>query len=99
MRIKIEKQINAETKETWSFNTFDLNVVFVGWKCETKPKDKRKWIILSYWDKYSHRGYGGIEEPALPEDIKNQALNEVIKHIKVQTWDEWKNNKINTNPA
>ena len=40
MRIEIEKQIDAETKEVWSFNMFDLNAVFVAWYRETKPKRK-----------------------------------------------------------
>ena len=51
MIIEIEKQIDAETKEVWSFNMFDLNAVFVAWHREVKPKGKRKWTIETFWDK------------------------------------------------
>lgn len=94
MRIEIEKQIDAETKEVWSFNMFDLNAVFVAWHIETKPKGKRKWTIEKFWDKYNHRrNIGMVQEPELPEDIKAQVKEEVIKKIKVLTWDEWKPKK------
>ena len=90
MRIEIEKIIDSETKEVWSFNMFDLNAVFVAWHRETKPKGKRKWTIDKYWDRYARHVYDMVKEPDLPEIIRSEVVSEVMKHIKVNTWDEWK---------
>jgi hypothetical protein len=90
MRFEIEKIIDNETKEFWVFNMFELNAVFVSWRIEKKPKRKRKWTIEKVWDKYQNR-YGMPKEPDLPEIIKNEALTVAISHVKVKTWNEWKN--------
>jgi hypothetical protein len=90
MRIEVEKQIDAETKEVWSFTMFDLNVVFVSWSRQVKPKGKRKWAIDKFWDKYQRRNFKMADEPLLPEIIRSEVLSEVIKFVKVKTWDEWK---------
>ena len=89
MRVKVEKQIDAETKEVWLFNIFGLNAVFVYWQRETKPKGKRKWIIEKFWDKYNRQEYDMACEPVLPETIRSEVLTEVFKYIRVCTWDEW----------
>lgn len=95
MRIEIENQIDAEAKEVWSFNVFDLNIVFIAWHIETKPKGKRKWTIEKFWDKYNHRRHIGMaQEPELPEIIRKKVLHEVVTNrIKVLTWGEWKDKK------
>ena len=90
MRIEIEKQINAETKEVWSFNMFDLNAVFIAWNRKTKSKGKRKWTVEKFWNKYGTREHGMVEEPVLPEIIRSEVLSEAMKYIRVHTWDEWK---------
>jgi hypothetical protein len=90
MRIVVEKQINAETKECWSFNMFDLNAVFIAWHREVKPKGKRKWTIEAFWDKYARREYKMVAEPALPEIIRTEALSKVMEAVRIHTWDEWK---------
>lgn len=92
MRIKIEKQIDAETKETWTFLMFDLNAVFVAWHREVKPKGKRKYVIEKFWDNYGRREYTMVAEPILPEIIRSEALSEAIKYVRVRTWNEWKAN-------
>jgi hypothetical protein len=33
---------------------------------------------------------GKHKEPVLPEIIRSEALSEVMKYLKVRTWDEWK---------
>ena len=88
MKIIIEKQIDDYTKEVWSFNTFDLNAVFIAWHREVKPKGKRKWTIEKFWDKYG-RSTHMSSEPVLTENIRSEVLSEMMKHIKVYTWDEW----------
>lgn len=88
-RIDIEKQIDDETKETWTFLLFDFNAVFVNWKRETKQKGKRKWTIVKLWDKYDTRN-SNTPEPILPENISNEVLSEVMKNVKVMTWNQWK---------
>jgi hypothetical protein len=90
MRIEVEKQIDAETKEVWSFNMFDLNAVFVAWHREVKPKGKRKWTIEAFWDKYGRREYKMVEEPTLPLGIRAEVLDKVMEYVKVNTWSEWK---------
>ena len=90
MRIEIEKQIDTETKEFWSFNMFELNAVFVAWHREVKPKGNKRWTIEKFWDKYGRREYNMVSEPVLPEIIRSEVLSEVIKHVRVHTWDEWK---------
>lgn len=92
MRIIVEKQTDSETRETWYFNTFDLNIVFIFWSKEVKPKGKRKWTIEKYWDKYSRRDYKMVDEPILTELIRNEALSEAFKNIRVLTWSEYKPN-------
>lgn len=91
MRIEIEKQIDARAKEIWSFIMFDLNAVFVGWQKEVKPKGKRNWTVDKCWDKYGRKEYNMVGEPVLPEDIKSEVLSKVMKKVKVQTWNEYKN--------
>ena len=78
MRIEIEKQIDEETKECWGFNLFDLTAVFVTWHKEIKPKGKRKWTVVAFWDKY---GRNNMEEPLLPINIKSEALENVKELI------------------
>ena len=90
MRIEIEKQIDAETKEVWAFNMFGLTAVFVDWRIETKPKGKSKWVIEKFWNKYGRRECNMVQEPLLPEIIRSEVLLEVMKYVKVKTWDEWK---------
>ena len=90
MRIEIEKQIDAETKEVWSFNMFGFTAVFVGWVKFTKPKGKRKWTSVADWDKYKRTRYLTAEEPELPELIKSDVITEIIKLLTVKTWAEWK---------
>ena len=90
MRITIEKQIDSETRETWGFNLFDLNAVFVCWHREVKPKGKRKWVIQDFWDKYGRRDHRLVVEPVLPDNIRSEVISEIMKYIKVHTWNEWK---------
>jgi hypothetical protein len=90
MRIEIEKQIDPETKEVWHFNMFDLHAVFVSWSRQIKPKGKRKWIIEKFWDKYGRREYTMVNEPNLPDSIRDEVRSEVMKYISVSTWAEWK---------
>lgn len=90
MRIEIVNQIDDETRELWAFSMFDLTAVFVYWHIEVKPKGKRKWVIDKHWDKYAHRRYHMNNEPILPEIIRSEVLSEVMKYVRVHTWNEWK---------
>lgn len=93
MRIEVIKQIDDETREVYTFTLFDLNAVFVCWAIETKPKGKRIWRIKSFWDKYARKDFNATEEPILPEKIRSEAISEVIKLIRINTWDEYKSRK------
>jgi hypothetical protein len=90
MRISIEKQIDAEKREVWYFNLFDLSAVFVGWQRKVKPSGKRKWVTEVVWDKYGRTNYNTVNEPVLPDDIKTEVATEIMRYIKVMTWNEWK---------
>lgn len=84
MRIEVEKQIDAETKEVWSFDMFDLNAVFVAWRREKKQKDNYKWVIEEF------RSESIDEETVLSEIIRNEALSKIMEHIRIYTLSEWK---------
>ncbi len=92
MTITIEKNINKETLETWGFNLFDLTAVFVLWQKWEKPKGKRKWTLVSYWNKYeeNRRVWQSTEEPPLSDSIKAEVAEEIGKRILVKSWKEWK---------
>jgi len=90
MRIEIEKNIDAETREIWVFTSFNLDAVFVEWRKEVKPKGKRKWYVSLVWDKYARNHNCSAHEPALPDEIREAALVEFTKLVKVKTWNEWK---------
>jgi hypothetical protein len=91
MRIEIEQQIDAETKEVYSFNLIDTTAVFIGWNKQVKPKGKRVWKTEFWWDRYNLRSCNA-NEPELPEIIRSQALDKVIERCRVKTWAEWKSN-------
>ena len=90
MRIEVTKEIDKHTRQTWQFNMFDLNIVFVGYLVEEKPPRKRTWKIVKIWDKYSSRHENSLEEPTLQEHIKQEAIEITSKRLKVFTWEEWK---------
>jgi hypothetical protein len=90
MRIEIEDPQNLHLKHVYCFNTFDLTVVFTGFKIMEKPSGKRKWTITKYWDKYMTRN-STLQEPELPDYIREKALEEMKRFIQVKTWNEYKN--------
>jgi len=90
MRIEITKKIDEYKRETWVFNMFEMNIVFITYFIEEKPLRKRLWRINYKWSKYSRRYENTIDEPKLNEHIKQEAINEAIKKLIVLTWDEWK---------
>lgn len=79
---------DSETKECYHFNVFDLNVVFVYYRVVSKPKGKKTWKVLYYWDKYNERDCN--PEPELSNEVRQLALTQTQTLIKVQTWKEWK---------
>jgi len=90
MNITIIKKLDNQTREKWSFNLFDLSAVFIGFKKEIKPENKRLWKSIEVWDKYSNSRGSNIEEPELNESIRLEVLKEVANKINVFTWSEWK---------
>lgn len=90
MRISVENLINTELKEVFTFNQFDLNIVFVEYLVMEKPKGKRLWKVTNKWDKYSRTDYIQLHEPILSEDIKDLVLKKTVEQIKILTFKEWK---------
>jgi len=90
MRIEIIKQIDAETRCVWEFNLFDISAVFVGWRKETKPKGKRIWKLVEYWNYYNERDSSVKRPPKLTKEIREEVVEEIIKIVRVFTWSEWK---------
>lgn len=93
MRIEVTKEVDKHTRQTWVFNLFDLNLVFVEYFLEEKPPRKRKWRITSKWDRYRRDRFNDMKEPELQNHIKREVLDKVKGLVKVITWNEWKNNK------
>lgn len=87
----IVSDICEETREIYEFNLFDLDLVFVLFRLETKAFKKRKWRIKSIWDKYGKESNNTIEEPKLPSFVIEQALSIARLQLKVKTWKEFKN--------
>lgn len=90
MRIDVIKEIDKHTRQVWGFNLFDLTAVFVEFTIEEKPPRKRKWVVIKRWDKYENRHENRVEEPILPDEIREEAFREVCNFVKVKTWSEWK---------
>lgn len=90
MRITVTVDLSKECRHIYEFNTFDMNVVLVGVREERKPQGKRAWKMVSFWDNYNKR-YSTIKEsPPLPLEVRRKAGDEMVKMIRVMTWDEWK---------
>ena len=89
MRIEIIIPIDSETQEVYHFNTFDLTAVFIYYAKQIKPKGKRKWTNINWWDKYNTRD-SRIPEPELTEDVKSKVLSKAKESITVKTWAEYK---------
>ena len=91
MRVKVTKNVNEHLRQTWEFNMFDLNVVFVGYVVEEKPARKRKWRVSKKWDRYGRRYENSIkDEPTLEDHIKREVLEKAQSMVRVLTWAEWK---------
>ncbi len=88
--ITIEKALDAETKEVYSFHLFDLNAVFNGYDKLSKPKGKRIWRSIGKWSSHNDR-YSTIPQPELPPEIILSCRVEIQKMIRVMTWQEYKN--------
>jgi len=89
MYFEIEKEITPEERDIYKFNVFDHNAVFVGLSREIKPKGKRKWQRVQWWDKYNARDCN-LPQPELTLGIRAEALEIMQSMCKVSTWDEWK---------
>ena len=78
-------------KHEYKFNIFyDMSIVFIGYfKCE---KLNKKHKLVGFWDKYNSRD-SNLYEPILTDELKEKALSEAIKLLKVKTWSEYKNIK------
>ena len=84
MRIEVELNIDTETKDVYGFTLIDgLNVVFTSYHREIKPKGKRIWKIIQFWDKYSRES--NIEQPELPQNVRDLAFEKVITLINIKT--------------
>lgn len=92
--ITVRKELSDTDAEQFEFIVFDnFTLVFVRYYRYNKPKGKRKWEIVKYWDKYSQRDSTTVE-PILTDEIKNDAIRNfthmVTNKITVKTWTEWK---------
>lgn len=90
MRIEVEILHDQFKKEVWTFIAFDLHIVFTGFSVLEKPKEKRKWQVISKWDKYARSSENTCDEPNLPDFVKELALKKYVEMIQVNTWSEWK---------
>lgn len=89
MSIEIIINIDIENREVYTFTGFDTNFVLSRYSVQNKVKPKRNWTVLKVWDRLYSRESNTIE-PILTDEIRELALLEAQKQIKVQTWKEYK---------
>lgn len=90
MRIEVKNQLSLDIQEIYTFNLFDLSAVFISYRKEQKIG--RKFKLVELWDNYTRNNdVYSIKEPILPAFIRSIAVSEVSKHIRIKTWDEYKN--------
>lgn len=89
MMIEVIIDVDSETRKVYSFNLFDLIVVFVKYRKESKPKRKKNWITIEFWDKYERNNR--TPEPELTMNIRDLALEKTKNLVVVKTWSEFKN--------
>lgn len=89
MRLSVEIDVDSENREIYEFNLFDLCFVFVKYTKQIKPKGKRSWKIISFWDKHMTRD-SNILEPELSDVVRDLAIEKAKSLINIKTWDEFK---------
>jgi hypothetical protein len=89
MEVVIE---SSDTKITWKFIVIDnTNIVLDSYIVQIKSVGKRTWqkpCII--WDRLFKRKNTIANEPELPQDIKNKALELYISKLKILNSYEWK---------
>jgi hypothetical protein len=89
----IEKQIDELTKETFSFTIFNNNILILDsyYYLSRENTRKRTWNTIRNYERLSGRGSRiTLEQVPFTEEIKEKALEEHIKKLKVMTWAEYK---------
>lgn len=92
--MKIEKHIDELNKEEFNFwingNSIILNSYFL-FSCENIRK--RKYNIVKKYSRISERDSNiTLEEVPFTQEIREEALSEYVKTLRVVTWTEYKNN-------
>jgi len=85
-RINVEKEIDKYTRQTWAFDVFGADIVFVGYSESKRPKNSKTWKLSYYWSTYNQRQKP--EHPPLTLEIKQLALDAFISELRVCTWEE-----------
>jgi hypothetical protein len=88
----IEKQIDELTKERFSFWVNGNILILDSYNLFLREnKTKRKYNSIKCYDRlYTRNSTITLEQVPLTEEIKNEALQEYIKTLKVMTWEEYK---------
>jgi hypothetical protein len=94
MNIEVIIQIDSETREVWKFHVIDINLILSRWTKEYKPKGKRKWNYTDIWSTYASEWRDSLlHQPIIPKDIREKAILEFSKQLKVYSSEEWKAKK------
>jgi len=88
----LEKQIDELTKEQFRFWTNgNLIILDSYYFLRRENKRKRNYEAVKRYERLTSRNRNiSIEEVPFTEQIKQEALQEYIKTLKVMTWNEYK---------
>lgn len=89
----IEKQIDELTKEEFNFWENGNTLIFDSYYLFSRENTrKRTWNKVKMWERLTGRSTNMLfEYVPLTEEVKQEALQEYIKTLKVMTWEEYKN--------
>jgi len=94
IQIKRKSKNNSyKITESWKFTIIDETLFLDGYTKEKKPikKDENSDLLKSksiYDRLFTQNSNITEEETPLPEDVKEEALNEYIKKLSVKKWSE-----------
>lgn len=92
--IRIEQHENELRKLVWGFITLDQKIILDTFHIEFKETKKHKWRVAPK-SKYNRiiKRESDLQEGDvnLPDEVKRQAMDELISEIEVLKWSEYKN--------
>lgn len=88
--IQIREQVNRLCEQVWTFNYIDHALVLTSWhKAERKSVRHRNYEVLARFNIYNREDEDKDDSNVpLPDWIKDAAVKEFLKSMKVGKWSE-----------